>query len=111
MGLKKAFAKQREQELALAKQLPLEEVLSMEIEYDREPWLERENIDLEAKLEKANRDLDIQRKMTKNYARRNQIARAKLKKSLAKIQTLKEEKDQEKLGILAEASLQASQTP
>lgn len=41
MGLKKALARQREQESALAKQLPLSELLSVEIEYDQEPWLER----------------------------------------------------------------------
>ena len=40
MGLKKALEKQREQESALEKQLPLDEMLGMEIEYDRDPWLE-----------------------------------------------------------------------
>ena len=111
MGLKKALAKQREQELTLAEQLPLDELLAIEIAHDWEPWLERENIYLEDKLEKANKYLDLQRKMTKHYAQRNQVARAKLKKAHAKIQALKEEKDQENLGILTEASLQASQTP
>ena len=62
-------------------------------------------------MEKSNEDLDLQRKMTKHYARRNQVAGAKLKKAHAKIQALKEEKDKEKFVILAEASLQASQTP
>ena len=51
----------------------------------KKPWLERSNIHWEAKLEKANKDLDLQRKMTKYYARRNQVARAKLKKAHAKI--------------------------
>ena len=49
--------------------------------------------------------------MAKHYALRNQIARAKLKRALAKIQALMEEKIQENLDILADASLQASQTP
>ena len=71
MGLKKALAKRREQEAALAEQLPLDELLAMEIAHDREPWLERANIHLEAKLEKSNKDLDLQRSMTKHYARRN----------------------------------------
>ena len=109
MGLKKALERQREQECALAELLPLSEMLAMEIEYDREPWLERANTHLEAKLEKANRDLDLQRKMTKHYALRNQIARAKLKRALAKVQALKEEKVQIKLKLLADASMQASQ--
>ena len=83
----------------------------MEIAHDQEPWLERAKIDLEAKLKKANQDLDLQRKMTKHYARRNQVARAKLKKAQTKIQALKEAKGQANLGILAQASLQVSQNP
>ena len=46
MGLKKALAKQREEESALAEQLPLDEILALEIAHDREPWLERANIHL-----------------------------------------------------------------
>ena len=111
MGLKKALARQREKESTLVEQLPLSEMLAMEIEYDWDPWLERANTHLEAKLEKANRDLDLQRKMTKHYALQNQIAKAKLKGALAKIKSLKEEKDQSNLGILAENSLQSSQNP
>ena len=49
--------------------------------------------------------------MTKHYALQNQIAKVKLKGALAEIKSLKEEKDQENLGILAKAYLQASQTP
>ena len=46
--------------------------------------------------------------MAKHYGLKNQIARAKLKGALAEIQALKEEKDQENLGILAKASLHPS---
>ena len=90
MVLKKALEKQREQESALAEQIPLDEMLAMEIAHDWEPWLERANIQLKAKLKKANQDLDLQRKMTKHYAQRNQVARPKLKKAQTKIQALKE---------------------
>ena len=93
MGLKKALARQREQDSSLAEQLPLSDLLAIEIDYDQNPWLERENTHLEVKLEKANKYLDLQRNMTKNYAQRNQITRAKLKKAHAKIKSLKEEKD------------------
>ena len=62
-------------------------------------------------LKKKKRDLDLQRKMTKHYASQNQIARAKLKGALVEIKSLKEAKDQANLGILAEASLHAFQTP
>ena len=84
MGLNKALAKQNEQESALAEQLPLDELLAMEIAHDQEPWLERANIHLEAKLERANKDLDIQIKMTKHYAQRNQVTRDELKKAQTK---------------------------
>ena len=111
MGLKKALAKKMEEELALVEQLPLDELLAMEIAHDWEPWLERAKIHLEAKLKKANQYLDLQRRMTKHYARRNQIARAKLKKAQDKLQALKEERGQARLGILAQSSLQVSQNP
>ena len=61
-------------------------------------------------LKKTQRDLGLQKKMTKHYAFRNQIARAKLKRALAKVQAFKEAKSQEKLNLLADASMQASQT-
>ena len=48
--------------------------------------------------------------MAKHYALKNKFARAKLKGALTELKAL-EEKDKEKLGILVEASLQASQTP
>lgn len=51
-------------------------------------------------MEKENRDLDLQRKMTKHYALRNQIARAKLKRALAKVQAHKEEKVKKSLTFL-----------
>ena len=110
IGLKKALAKEREQEAALAEQLTPSELLAMEIDYDREPWLERENIHLEGQLEKTKRDLDLQKKMARHYALRNKIARAKLKRALAKIQELRKEKDKENIDIIVYASLQASQT-
>jgi len=90
IGLKKALAKETEQETALVEKLTPSELLSMEIEYDWEPWLERENIHLEGELEKTKRDLNLQKKMARHYALRNKIARAKFKRGLAKIQALKE---------------------
>ena len=89
----------------MAEKLTPSELLAMEIEYDRDPCLERENTHLEDQLAKTERDLGLQKKMAKHYALRNQIARAKLKRALAKIKALKEEKEKEKLGILADSSL------
>ena len=68
IGLKKALAKEREQETALGEQLTPSQLLAMEISYDREPWLERENVHLEGQLEKTKRDLDLQKKMAKHYS-------------------------------------------
>ena len=50
MGLRKALEKQREEESALVEQLPLNELLAMEIEHDRDSWLERENIHLQKRV-------------------------------------------------------------
>lgn len=79
MGLKKELAKKIEEESSQAQKFPLTEFLSMEIEHKREAWLERDNINLEAKLENSNKDLSLQRRMTEHYKRRNHFARQKLK--------------------------------
>ena len=94
----------------MAKKLTLSELLAIEIDGDRESWLEREKFHLEVQLEKSKRDIDMQKKMARHYAMRNRIARAKLKRALAKIQAQNEVKEKEKLDILADVSLQASQT-
>ena len=94
MGLMKALAKEKEQETALAEQLPPTELPTMEIEYDQEPCLERANTYFQDQLENTQRDLGLQKKMAKHYALRNQIARAKLKRALAIVQALKKEKCQ-----------------
>ena len=65
---------------------------------------------MEALLDKAKRDIDIQRRMAKYYAMRNKIARAKLKRAHAKIEALTKQEEKKRLDILAEASLHASKT-
>ena len=80
----------------------------MEIEHNRESWLERANIHLEAKLEKANKDFNLQRRMTEHYKRRNHFARKKLKTAQNEGSAPKYEKYQARLGILAQYSLQVS---
>ena len=79
MGLRRALEKQKEEEAALFQSLPLTTLFAKEIENNREAWLERVNDHLEKKLEKANRDLDLQIRMTRNYKKLNQFARWKLK--------------------------------
>ena len=57
--MKKALAREREQETTLAEQLTPSELLAMEISYDREYLLERANIHLEDQLEKAKRNIGL----------------------------------------------------
>ena len=108
MGIRKALAWEREQESAQAQQFPLTELLAMKIEHNRESWLERANINLEAKLEKGNKELNLQRRLTKHYKWRNHFARKKLKIAQNEGPAPKYGKDQARLGILAQASLQVS---
>ena len=67
MGLKKALEKQKEEENAFLQSTPLTALFEQEIENNREAWLERVNEHLEKKLEKVNKDLDLQRRMTGHY--------------------------------------------
>ena len=71
MGLKKALEKQKEEEVALLQSTPLTTLFTQEIEKNQEAWLERVNDHLEKKLEKANRDLELQRRMPRNYNKLN----------------------------------------
>ena len=50
MGLRKALAKHREEKSTQVEQLSLQELLALEIEHDRESWLESANTHLKAKL-------------------------------------------------------------
>ena len=66
MGFKKALEKKKEEEAALVRSYPLTQFLAQEIENDKESWLERANNHLEDKLERYDRDLSLQKKMTRN---------------------------------------------
>ena len=118
MGLKKAQEKKKEEEAALVRSYPLTQLLAQEIENNREPWLERAKKHLEYKLEKANRDLSLQKKMTGHYKKLNQFARKKLKVAQEKLKIAKRGRPVEKmekgtstLEILASASLHVSKNP
>ena len=79
MGFKKALEKKKEEKAALVRSYPLTQLLAQEIEDDKESWLERANKHLEDKLEKANKDLSLQKKMTRHYKKLNQFSHKKLK--------------------------------
>ena len=118
MGLKKALEKQKEEENALLQSTPLTALFEQEIEKNREAWLEGVNDHLEKKLEKANRDLDLQRRMTGHYKKLNQFSRQKLKAAQEKMKEAKGKhpaqklrKDTSRLQILASASQHVVENP
>ena len=118
MGLKKALEKQKEEESALLQSTSLTTLFTQEIENNREAWLERVNDHLEKKLEKENRDLDLQRRMIGHYQKLNQFARWKLKSTQEKLKeaqrrrpTPKLKKYTSKVQILASSSQHVSENP
>ena len=93
-------------------------MLAQEIENDKESWLERAKKNLEDKLEKSNRDLSIQKKMTGHYNKLNQFSRRKLKLAQEKLKAARKrclvekvEKGTSRLEFLASASLHAFKNP
>lgn len=74
-GLRKALDIERQKEVELEEQLTLNEQLVKDIAKNRESWLEKVNTHLETLLEKANKDVELQRKIAEYYAR------SKLKRS------------------------------
>ena len=118
MRLKKALEKQKEEENALLQSTPLTTLFKQEIENNREAWLERVNDHLEKKLERENRDLDLQRRMTRHYKKLNQFAQRKLmatqeklKEAKGKCPTPKLRKDTSRSQILASDSQLVSENP
>jgi hypothetical protein len=66
-GLNRPLRSKKREENSLLQSTPLTALFEQEIEENREAWLERVNDHLENKLEKENRDLDLQRRMTGHY--------------------------------------------
>ena len=89
--------------------------LEQEINDDREANLERTNMHLERLLDKANKDLALLRHMEFHYQARNKSVKARIKSLKAKLRKAtrrsKEEKEQDRLIILVEASLAQHGTP
>lgn len=77
MGLRKASQRQREQKPPM-EELTFEDRIAMEINEDRDFWLEKLNFHLENILEKANRDKELQNKIAIHYCTRNQVAKVKI---------------------------------
>ena len=118
MGLKKALEKKKEEENALLQSTPLTTLFEIEIENNWEAWLERVNDHLEKKLDKENRDLDLQRRMTGRYKKLNQFSRRKLKAAQEKLKEAKGKrpapklrKDNSRLQIFASVSQHVAENP
>ena len=80
--------------------------LEQEVKADWESWIERENMHLEKLLEKENKEKKMLRHMAFYYLVRNKIFKVSIRTLKAKLRkTLRRKKEQDKLKILAEASL------
>ena len=80
--------------------------LKQEINADRESWLERANIHLERLLEKANGEKTMLRHMAYHYMSRHKVCKARIRSLKAKLKRAsRRRKEQDRLQILAEASL------
>ena len=80
--------------------------LEQEINADRESQLERVNIHLERKLEKAINEKNMLRNLSHHYLSRNLLFQARIRNLKAKLKRAsKRKKEDEVLKILAEASL------
>ena len=60
-------------------ELTFEERIAVEINEDKEFWLDKANFHLEKLLDKANMDNKLQKKMEIHYYTRNQVAKVKIK--------------------------------
>ena len=80
--------------------------LEQEVNVDRESWLERANIHLERKLEKAINENNMLRKMAYRYLSRNIVCQARIRSLKAKLKKAsRRQKEHEGIQRLAEDSL------
>ena len=85
--------------------------LEQEIEAHGKSWLERKNIHQEKFLEKADKEKKMLCHMAYHYLTQNKICKTRVKRLKAKLKRdLRSKKDQDKLKILAEASLAQQST-
>ena len=82
-----------------------------EINVERESWLERANTHLERRLEKAINEKNMLRSMAYHYLSKNMVCQARIRSVKAKLKKrLRRKRAQDKLQILAEASLAQHRT-
>ena len=80
--------------------------LEQEIQADRESWFERTNMHLEMMIGKAHNEKNMLRNMAYHYLARNKVCKARINILKSKLKKAsRRQKAQDKLQILAEASL------
>ena len=85
--------------------------LEQDTNADRESWLERANIHLERKLERAINEKNMLRNLSYHYLSQNLVCKARIRNLKAKLKRAsKRKKEDEGLQILAEASLDNQST-
>lgn len=98
-GLKRALQQQRIQMTSV-------DLITAEINENREFWLEKVNYHLEKLLKRANRDNRLQRHMAMHYYTKNMVSQLIIKWLKEKLkETLIRKKENNKLAFLVDASL------
>ena len=104
-GLKKAL-QEEEEHILLNEDIDLEDRISLEVNQDREYWLNRMNEHLENLLENASRDNQLLRHMVHHYQAQNMIANVKVKQLENNLkEAKKDQKYDRNLEMLAEESM------
>lgn len=79
-GLKRALEHEKQHDALLVEEITFEERISMEINENREIWIDRVNIHLEKLLHMANKGNKMLRCMANLYHTRNKICNVKVKR-------------------------------
>ena len=104
-GLQRALQQQREQSPP-KEQMSLDDLITAEINQNREFWFEKVNFILENLLKRDKGDNKFQIHMVSHYYTRNQVSKFKTKKLKEKLnETLIKKKEKVRLDFLVYASL------
>jgi len=109
-GLKKALKEEKGHNL-LDEDLDMDDKISLEINEDREYWIDKVKKHLEKLLDEENGDNRLLRHMADHYQIKNMICNIMLKQLKNKLkETLKDKNERDNLEILVEASMRALNT-
>ena len=104
-SLKRALEKQKEPSPPLGQE-DFDDLIAVEIEKNKEFWLDNVNFHLDKLLKRAKKNNKMKWHMAMHYCTRNNIFQIRIKKLKKKLkQTLMRKKEKDKLDLLDEASL------